>query len=429
MGIGALRGMNQADDNLDNLGNLGKTVSVRKWPIGLNRQVLFLGFVSMFADIASEMLIPITPIFLTSVLGASAMNLGLIEGIAEAIASLMKTFSGSWSDRIRRRRPFIIFGYLAAALSKPMIGMAHTWGGVLSARTLDRFGKGVRGAPRDALLADSIAANERARAFGWHRALDTTGAVIGPLLALGLMVALADDLRMVYFIAIIPGFLSVLFACTLKEVKAEGLRATNLAVKGERKVSKGFIHFLIAWALFCLVNSSDAFLILRAKSLGFSMTQTILVYCLYNVIYAGTSPYLGGLADRLNKKIVVIFGLIVFSMVYFGFAIVTSSWMIIFLFATYGLYAAATDGVGKAYAVDLVSKDAKGFGLGLLGAVTGVMALGASIVAGVLWDKVGPHATFYYGAAGAAFAAAVMAFVPSKAIGVVTGNSELYKPS
>lgn len=386
----------------------------RKWPVGLNRQVLLLGLVSMLADVASEMLVPITPIFLTVVLGTSASSLGLIEGSAEAIASLMKTFSGLWSDRIRWRKPFIVFGYLAAAVSKPLIGLSSSWLGVFGARALDRFGKGVRGAPRDALLSDSIEPSESARAFGWHRALDTTGAVIGPLLALGLMALLASDLRKVYYLALIPGLISVVLACTLKEVRsaAPSPKAAKAGEPHERKLSGAFIGYLCAWSVFCLVNSSDAFLILRAKNLGFSTTQTILVYCVYNVVYAALSPYLGGLADRLGKKLVLVGGLLVFAAVYFGFALVASGGLLIVLFAIYGIYAAATDGVGKAYAVDLISKHAKGFGLGLLGTVTGILSLVASVMAGLFWDQLGPQWPFYYGALGAFIAAVMLLFVP-----------------
>jgi MFS family permease len=368
--------------------------------------------VSMLADVSSEMLTPVTPIFLTTVIGASALDLGIIEGIAEATASLLKTFSGAWSDRLRKRKPFIVIGYLLTAIAKPCVGLSQTWIHVLSARTLDRFGKGIRGAPRDALLADCVEESERGAAFGWHRAMDTTGAIIGPLVALALMAVFAGNLRLVFFVAFIPGLFSVICAALVKESPVEKVDVTQagpkVALSGQ-SLSPTFKAYILFWGIFCLVNSSDAFLILRAKDVGYSTYQIILIYCLYNFIYAGASPVLGNLADSWGKKQVLCCGLAVFAVVYLGFAWVTAPWQIIVLFAIYGLYAAATDGVGKSLAVDYLPKEHRAYGLGILGMFTGFATLFASAAAGWLWDKHGPPATFLMGAVGAVIAAVAIA--------------------
>lgn len=385
-------------------GYLGMTVRRKtkwQWPRGMNRQVLLLGMISLLADVAGEMLTPVIPIFLTTMVGASATDVGLIEGVAEGLASLLKSASGAWSDRIRRRRPFIIAGYLMAAIAKPWIGLAHFWPQVLAARAVDRIGKGLRGAPRDAMLADAVEPQERARAFGWHRALDTTGAVIGPLLALLFIHRFQDDLRPVFFIAFIPGILAVALVWFLKDAPPrEDSMTGHDGVSSRRKsaLPPVFVYYLAFWALFCLGNSSDAFLILRAKNLGYSTSETILLYCLYNVVYAAASPSLGGLADRWGKKPVLSLGLIVFAFVYAGFAFNETRVLVIPLFAIYGLFAAATDGVGKSLAVDYLPSARRAFGLGVLGAVTGLTALASSVLGGWLWDTRGPMWTFGVGA-------------------------------
>lgn len=377
----------------------------------LNPTVKRLGLVSFFADVSSEMLYPITPIFLTVVLGASMTSLGFIEGLAEAIASLLKTYSGFWSDRIQKRKPFVWTGYLLAALAKPITGAATAWTGVLFARSLDRTGKGLRGAPRDALLADSVSADRLGAAFGWHRLMDTLGAAVGPLLAI-LFLQYSSNLRLIYFWAFIPGILAVVVALGIKEA---GQKPTMSVPKIEPMFSlpKTFKYYLFAWAVFSLANSSDVFLLLRAQQAGVSLTETILLYCSYNLFYALASPYLGGLSDRLGRKKLLIFGLVLFAGVYSGFIFATSRWQYWVLFAAYGLYMAATDGVGKAMAIDLLGKSRKATAIGYLGTVTGFATLIASTLAGALWDRWGFSATFIYGAVGALLAILLLAFLPS----------------
>ncbi len=382
----------------------------------LNPTVIKLGFVSFFADISSEMLYPITPIFLTTVLGASMASLGLIEGFAEAVASLLKIYSGSWSDSISKRKPFVIAGYFLAAISKPLIGFSSTWTHVLSARALDRTGKGIRSAPRDALIAESVHEKNSGAAFGWHRGMDTLGAALGPLIAIYLLSVTHDNYRSIYSWALIPGFISVLIVFMVKEKKTDVATRNLNSKKWENPFVKfkdldfNFKKYLIVWAVFSLTNSSDVFLLLKAKNAGLSTTSLILMYCSYNLIYAVMSPILGQLSDKMDRRKILFFGFFIFSIVYLCFGFATEAWHFVLLFLTYGLYMAATDGVGKAMAIDLIPKNLKATGLGILGTVTGICTLFASVAAGLLWDHLGSQSTFIYGATGAFTAAAITIF-------------------
>ena len=378
----------------------------------LNPTVVKLGLVSFFADVSSEMLYPVTPIFLTTVLGASMTSIGLIEGVAEAVASLMKTYSGVWSDRIKNRKNFILAGYFLAAIAKPIIGFSQNWSQVLFARSLDRTGKGLRSAPRDALLADSVSSKKQGEAFGWHRAMDTFGAALGPLLAIYFMSIKPDDLRTLYYWALVPGAFSVFFVFLVREKKPNLNRANNNPTfnffKEWGSLKPEFKTYLYAWGLFSLANSSDVFLLMKTKDAGASTQSVILIYCGYNLIYSLASTFLGKLSDQIERKKLLIFGLLVFILVYLGFSIANSIEHFILLFLIYGLYMAATDGVGKALAVDLASKEKKATCLGILGTVTGLATIVASVAAGILWDKFGSSATFLYGAFGAAISIFVL---------------------
>ena len=377
----------------------------------LNPTVKKLGLVSFFADVSSEMLYPITPLFLTTVLGASATPLGVIEGCAEAVASLLKTYSGFWSDRIEKRKPFIWVGYLLAAIGKPLVGFSETWTQVLLARSIDRTGKGLRTAPRDALLAEAVPAHLRGSAFGWHRMMDTLGAAVGPLFAIWYL-QYSENLRGIYLLAFIPGLLAVAIALTVKDKVKVG--AHNTPIKKWSSLAslpKEFKYYLVSWSFFALANSSDVFLLLRAKQSGMSLTNVILVYCFYNLVYSLMSPYLGGLSDRIGRRKVLLFGLFVFALVYIGFIFASSEMYIWILFAIYGLYMAATDGVGKALAIDLIHKDQKATAIGYLGTVTGIATLVASSAAGWLWDHYGSAAAFGYGAVGAVLTFVALLFL------------------
>ena len=368
----------------------------------LNPTVVKLGLVSLFADISSEMLYPITPIFLTTVLGASMTSIGLIEGVAEVIASTLKFYSGLWSDRMAKRKPFIVIGYFISAIAKPLVGSAMSWPQVLVARGFDRTGKGLRGAPRDAMLAEAVIEKIRGQAYGWHRAMDTLGAAIGPLLAVVYLNFAGEDLRPIYYLAVIPGLIAVGIVLSVKEKKMQTVSAVKIQFSSAdwRQFSKTFKVYLASWGIFSLANSSDVFLLLRARQSGLSINSVIFMYCFYNLTYAGMSPYFGKLSDRIPRKNVLIFGLIVFCGVYAGFSLAEAEWLYWLLFGIYGLYMAATDGAGKALAVDLVNPALKASGLGALAFVSGIAGVFASVIAGALWDNFGSHWTFVYGVVG-----------------------------
>lgn len=366
----------------------------------MNSVIVRLGIISFFGDLSSEMLYPITPIFITSVLGASMASLGLIEGTAEAVSNILKVYSGSWSDRIRKRKPFIVVGYIFASISKPLTGLAAVWQHVLLARSLDRVGKGLRTAPRDAMLAESVEPGLRGQAFGLHRAMDTMGAAIGPLIAILFLTYYQGELRTIYFLAFIPGLISVLLAMTIREKKVEVQVEQKLKWKW-RGLPGPFKSYLFGWTVFSLTNSSDVFLLLRAKESGASVTMTILLYVFYNLLYALLSPFFGKRSDRVPRKNVLFFGLVVFTLVYLGFSFATELWQFWILFGLYGIYMAATEGVGKALAVDLFDSHWKATAIGILGTTTGLATIFASTFAGVIWDQWGSRWTFVYTASGA----------------------------
>lgn len=375
----------------------------------LDSEAKKLGYVSFFGDLASEMLYPITPIFLTTVVGAPPQVLGLIEGVADATAASLQWFSGRLSDRWKKRKPFIVLGYFFSALSRPLIGLSTHWGHVLFARASDRFGKGLRTSPRDAMLADLSTPETRGLTFGWHRGLDTLGAVLGPLIALSLLPYFADRLRWLYLFAVIPGLCSVFIANSVREP------ATKLASSKKpltwlpwKTWSSEFRYFILTWSLFSIGNCTDFFLILKVKNSGATLTQTILIYSFFNLIYSFLSPILGDLSDRVGRKRMLVLGLFIFSFVYAGFSMAFELWHFIILYAFYGAYNAATEGLAKAYAVDLIPSELKASGLGLLGALTGFSALVGGIFAGVMWNYFGSNGPMQLGAVTAFFAALLL---------------------
>lgn len=388
------------------------------WRAALTPNVFKLGLVSFFGDVSSEMLYPLMPLFLTVTLGAPAAVLGVIEGAAEATASLLKTFSGRLADRTGRRVELVFGGYSLSALARPLIALAQAWPLVMLARVLDRTGKGLRSAPRDALLADSAPEGSRGAAFGWHRAMDTLGAVVGPLLALGLLALCEGDLRRVIVLATIPGLIGALLVLSVsdprRKKKEPAAQVSSMARAPLRwsSIPKGLRLYLAAWLPFLLVNSSDVFLILRARDLGLSTTAVVLVYALYNLVYALASLPLGHLSDRVGRRAVLVGGMLVFAAVYAGFSLASSAWQIVALFALYGIYIAATDGVGKAFAIDLVPQALRATSIGLLGTLTGLATLVASATAGLLWDAAGSWAPFAIGALGALISAVLFGVLP-----------------
>lgn len=388
---------------------------------GVSRNVFVLGWVSLASDIASEMLYPLIPIFLTVTLGAPVAFLGLIEGIAEGTASVMKVASGWYSDRLTLRRPLVAAGYALSALGKLLLATAFHWPQVLFARTIDRFGKGVRTSPRDALIADSSLPESYGRAFGFHRAADTAGAVLGPLIGLGfLTIAGEENLRPVFLVAAVPGVASVALIALLRErrrlprtepVIGRGVAAPRIDLSGASAV---FWMFLGISLLFALGNSSDTFLILRAKDFGLSLTIVILMYVVYNASYSLLSLPAGIAADRVGKRALVTGGFFVYGLVYLGFAVTGQGSVLWPLFLTYGLYMAFTDGQARALVAELAPEEKRGTFLGLYHTGIGLMAVTASVLAGVLWDVVAKPAPFFLGASTAFVAAVLMLLLPRR---------------
>jgi MFS family permease len=370
----------------------------------MNPVILKVGLISFFADLSSELLYPITPLFITGVLHASMTSLGVIEGVAELTASLVKGWAGRKSDQVGSRRKFVWGGYLISTLSKASIGLAGSWVGVLVARSLDRVGKGVRTAPRDAIIAEAVPKEQLGFAFGLHRGMDTLGAVLGPLLAVLLLGIYGEgSLRSFYFYALIPGLLAVALATRLPEtVQKVKKRIIGSGTGGLARLPRSYFVFMLGWGIFSFVNSSDAFLILRTGNHGNGLLQTVLMYCLFNLVYALSSPVLGKLSDRFGKLRMLKVSLFVFAMVYFGFGFGVNPWI---LFPVYGLFMGMSEGVGKALVADFVPEGKQGelgaTAQGFFGMVTGISALGASLIAGLLWDRYGQDAPFFYGGAGA----------------------------
>ncbi len=369
-------------------------------PIVGRRNVVALGLVSMFNDMASEMAYPIIPLFLTSVLGTPVAVVGVIEGIAEATASILKVFSGWLSDRLRNRKRFAVGGYLLSALSKVVLSFAASWTYVLGARFMDRFGKGVRTAARDALIAESVDPATRGSAFGLHRALDTAGAVVGPLIALFLLQALNNAYTTIFLIAALPACVGVVILWIVVREQRHAPHATPLPLRlSVRQFGRPFTLFLIVNMLFALGNSSDAFLILRSQAAGYSAFETVMLYVVFNAIYSLFSYPMGRLSDRCGAQRVLIISFFLFAAVYGGFGAATARPIFWVLFPLYGMYMAMSEGIGKAYITNLVPQETRGTALGLFYTSTGIMTFFSSLIAGLLWNYVSVPAPFYFGGA------------------------------
>jgi len=353
-----------------------------------------VSFVSLANDLASELAYPVVPLFLTTVLGAPVAILGLIEGIAEGAAVALGTVSGRLSDRAGGRRVrWIATGYTMSAVARAAVAAATQWGLVLVGRLADRAGKAVRTAPRDALIRDSSAPEAVGASFGFHRALDTVGATLGPLVAVALLAAGAS-LREVLALSVLPGLLAVLLVRRVHEAPPRRTQDRTAP-----RLLPGFWPVIAAAAIFSLGNSSNALLLLRASDVGLSATLVILAYALYNAVYALLAWPLGSLSDRVPRGAVLGVGFAVYAVVYVGFALVTAAWEIWPLFALYGLYVAATDGVLKAWVADHVDGPFAGTAYGIYAGIVGSALLVASVVGGILWATVSPEATFVAGAA------------------------------
>lgn len=364
------------------------------------KSVYLLGMVSFFNDIASEMVYPVMPIFLTQILGAPVYIVGIIDGVAEGMSSLLKTVFGYWSDKVQRRKPFVVTGYTASAISKVFIALASTWPLVFLARIVDRFGKGVRTGARDALLLDASDDTNKGFIFGVHRSFDSAGAVVGPLIALLLIHSFAGNIRYVLYAAAIPSFFGLFFFIFIREArKRTRVTSENFTLTFSfRTMPSQFKSFLLVMTLFTLGNSSDSFLILQSKQLGLSLTAVVFAYVFYNVVYTLLSTPAGMVADKIGARYVYAAGLVIYALVYIGFALNQNTQMIWVLFAVYGAYIALTDGVSKALIGSFISKDQAGTMYGMTQTIVSVATLLASVIGGALWTTIGSQATFLFGA-------------------------------
>lgn len=380
-------------------------MKIAKNKLGIPRNVVILGLVSFFNDVASEMIYPLVPIFLTSVLGAPVSIVGLIEGIAESIASILKVVFGWLSDKLRKRKPFIVTGYSLSTVSKIIFGLAYSWPFVLLARFIDRFGKGTRTSARDALIAESSEASVRGKTFGFHRALDTLGAVVGPLLALVAIKALDNNIRLIFFLSFIPAFIGVLLLFFFVKEKGRKQKNSSDFQFHWRDIDPSFKVFLLISFIFALGNSSNAFLILRAQNLGLSVTMVILVYVHYNFVYAIFSIPAGIISDKIGPKKLLLAGFLLFALIYLFFGLITKSLFLWLLFPFYGIYMALTEGVSKAYISNLVPQEKIGTAFGIYQTTIGLCAFFASWIAGMLWSYVGISSPFIFGSMMAILAA------------------------
>lgn len=394
---------------------------------GFPRNVFNLGLASFFTDISSEMVYPLLPIFLTTVLGASAGFVGLVEGIAESTASLLKLISGWLSDKLKKRKALILGGYGLSALSRPLIALATQPWHILVNRFIDRVGKGIRTSPRDALLADSVAKSELGRSFGLQRALDNTGAFIGPALAFLILTCVSKDLRYLFWWACLPAFLSLIVLIWGVKEKAPQIMATvKAAVPADlpwreklriwrQEFSPTFKGYLLILLVFSLGNSSDAFLLLRAKELGIALALTPLLWLCFSLVKALLSVPGGTLSDRIGRRQVLIAGWLIYALAYAGFALAKTALAAWLLFLFYGLYFALNEGVERAFIADLSRPDQRGTAYGIYNFTIGIMALPASLLMGLIWQKAGSSAAFFFGSALAGIAALLLAFgLPKK---------------
>jgi MFS family permease len=361
-------------------------------------------------DVSSEMIYPLVPLFLANVLGVNKSVIGLIEGVAESTASLLKTFSGWFSDRIGNRKWLMAVGYGISTLSRPIVALATGWHHVMGSRFMDRFGKGVRTAPRDAIIAESSESAFLGRAFSFHRSLDTMGAVVGPALAFLFLEIFSNNYRTVFWLSMIPGVFAVLliifFITEKKKVSIVHSERPKLTLK---HFDWKFKFFVLIATIFALGNSSDVFLILRAQQIGIPTVMIPVVYLLFNLIYSLSAIPAGIAADRFGRKRVILLGFILFAILYYGFAIAKDTTAIWALFAFYGLFMGLTEGIQKAFLATIIPSDFKATAFGVYNTAVGLAMFPASLIGGWLWDNISPSATFYYGAITASLSA--MSFI------------------
>ncbi|MDX1814511.1 MAG: MFS transporter [Thermodesulfobacteriota bacterium] len=373
----------------------------------LPRNVIALGLVSLLTDFSSDMIYPLLPVFLTATLGAGPAALGVIEGVAEATASLLKLFSGAWSDRVGRKKPLVLAGYFLSSVARPLVGFASTWTHVLAVRFSDRIGKGIRTSPRDALIASSIPAEDRGRAYGLHRAMDHLGAVFGPVAAFLLLAGAGVSYRSVFFLAAVPG--AAAMAALLFLVRDEGTQPPrkNGKIPLSRDLPPAFRRYLLIVSLFTLGNASDSFLILRAVDSGVPAAWVPLLWGAFHVVKSSFSTYAGILSDRWSRRHLIIGGWLVYAGTYMLWGMVEGAGWMVALFLVYGLYSAATEGTERAFVADFVPAGMRGTAFGWYHLAVGLAALPASVLFGMLWDAYGPRTAFGV-SAGLAVSASVL---------------------
>ncbi|ULT56407.1 MFS transporter [Neobacillus drentensis] len=370
----------------------------KKQFFGLSSVIFVLGMVSLLTDLSSQMIVPILPLYLTSVLHVQVGTLGIIEGIAESTASILKFFSGWISDRFGKRKWLMVGGYGLSNLIKPFFALSSTWGQVLFIRFADRFGKGIRTSPRDAILADTTTKEERGKAFGFRRSMDTLGAALGPFVTYLILTLWNGSYQAVFWISAIPGLIATLLLIFFLKEKRNPLKTPgNVKVLPEisfKGLNSRFVWFTLITTLFTIGNFSDAFLILRAKDVGMAAEYIPLTYFAYNIITSIFSTPFGIISDRIGRRPVLITGYIMFALIYLGFGLVHTVMGIWILFFIYGLYYATTEGIQKAYVADMVPEGQRGMAMGTFNALTGIAALPASVMAGFLWQSFGAFTAF-----------------------------------
>lgn len=373
------------------------------------RNIIFLGLVSCFADISSEMVYPIIPLYLTAVLGATPALVGVIEGIAESIASLLKVFSGYISDRFQKKKALAFTGYATGLVYKVALVFASSWLGILAARVIDRFGKGIRTAPRDVMVAESADKDSMGKSFGVHKMLDMAGSAVGILLAFIFLTTLGEgNYKTIFVLSAVPIVIALCMFFFIQEKKEKREIVQREAFWKNAKNLDGQLKlYLFVTFFFTLGNSSNSFLLLRAYDVGFSSSTAILLYFIYNVTASILAVPCGRLSDQVGRKRLLVAGYLTFSLVYFGFASCTNKPVMILIFIIYGVYTAMTAGVERAFITEIAPKELKGTMLGLHSTLAGIALLPASVIAGLLWEHVNAAAPFIYGGV-MSLAAAVM---------------------
>ena len=365
----------------------------------LGRNVLALSAVSFFTDVSSEMIYPLLPVFLTAVLGANASFVGAIEGAAETTAALLKLASGWWSDRVRRRKPLVLLGYGIATVMRPLVAVAGSAAQVLTIRVADRVGKGIRNAPRDALIAESVDPSIRGRAFGFHRAADHAGGVLGPLIAFVLLTWYGTPMRTLFWLAAIPGVLSfIVLWIFVREIPRAASEPSTVALDLSQPLGAAFWRILVVLFVFTLANSTDAFLLLRARQLGVPVVLAPILWAALHVVKSATSTPGGALSDRIGRRPTLVMGWLLYAAVYAGFAVASVAWQAWALFAIYGIFFGLTEGAERALIADLVGPARRGTAFGWYNLAIGLGALPASLMFGYVWDHAGAASAFTMGA-------------------------------